>query len=72
MDRHPYAALKNFFVSGLVFFVIAVYRLQQNVFRGRAAWPVALLVAGMALMVAAANYAPLKVRWMGLVKFRRR
>ena len=72
MDRHPYAALKNFFVSGLVFFVIAVYRLQQNVFPERAAWPVALLAAGMALMVAAANYAPLKVRWMGLAKFRRR
>jgi hypothetical protein len=26
----------------------------------------------MALMIAAANYAPLKVRWMGLVKSRRR
>jgi hypothetical protein len=64
--------MKNFFVSGLVFFAIGVYRLQQNVFPGRAAWPVALLAAGMALMVAAANYAPLKVRWMGLIGFRRR
>ena len=64
--------MKNFFVSGLVFFAIGVYRLQQNVFPGRAAWPVALLAAGMALMIAAANYAPLKVRWMGLAKFRKR
>jgi hypothetical protein len=64
--------MKNFFVSGLVFLAIGVYRLQQNVFPGRAAWPVSLLVVGMALMIAAANYAPLKVRWMGLVKSRRR
>jgi hypothetical protein len=64
--------MKNFFVSGLLFFAIGVYRLQQNVFPRRGAWPVALLAAGMALMIAAANYAPLKVRWMGLVKSRRR
>jgi hypothetical protein len=49
-----------------------VYRLQQNVFPERAAWPVALLATGMALTVAAANYAPLKVRWMSLLRFRRR
>jgi len=60
--------MKNFFVSGLFFFAIGVYRLQQNVFPRRAAWPVALLVSGMALMIAAANYAPLKVRWMRLMK----
>jgi uncharacterized membrane protein len=64
--------MKNFFVSGLFFFAIGVYRLQQNVFPERAAWPVALLATGMALTVAAANYAPLKVRWMGLIRFRRR
>jgi hypothetical protein len=63
--------MKNFFVSGLVFFAIGVYRLQQNVFPGRAAWPVALLAAGMALMIAAANYAPLKVRLMAVAKLRR-
>jgi hypothetical protein len=62
--------MKNFFVSGLVFLAIGAYRLQQNVFPGRAAWPVGLLAAGMALMLAAANYAPIKVRWMALVKAR--
>jgi serine/threonine protein kinase len=64
--------MKNFFISGLFFFAIGVYRLQQNVFPQRAAWPVALLTTGMALTVAAANYAPLKVRWMRLIGFRRR
>ena len=62
--------MKNFFVSGLVFFAIGVYRLQQNVFPGLAAWPLALLASGAVLMVAAANYAPLKIRWMGLLKSR--
>ncbi len=64
--------MKNFFVSGLIFFAIGVYRLQQNVFPGRAVWPAALLAAGMALMIAAANYAPLKIWWMGLAKFLKR
>jgi len=35
---------------------------------GRAAWPVELLAAGMALMIAAANYAPLKVRLIAQAK----
>jgi predicted Ser/Thr protein kinase len=64
--------MKNFFVSGLVFFAIGVYRLQQNVFPGHAAWPIALLAAGLVLMIAAANYAPLKVRLMGFMEFRQR
>jgi len=53
--------MKNFFASGLLFFAIGVYRLQQNVFPGRAIWPVLLLTAGLTLMVAAANYAPIRV-----------
>jgi len=64
--------MKNYFVSGLVFLAIGAYRLQQQVFPGHAAWPLALLAAGLALMVAASNYAPLKVRWMALTKFSRR
>ena len=40
---------------------IGVYRLQQEVFLSRAFWPVLLLTCGLALMVAAANYAPLRV-----------
>jgi serine/threonine protein kinase len=60
--------MKNFFVSGMVFFAIGVYRLQQDIFPGRAAWPIGLLAAGMALMIAASNYAAIKVRWMRLSK----
>ena len=60
--------MKNFFISGLVFFAIGVFRLQQDVFREHAAWPVFLLASGLAIMLAAAHYAPLKValrRWIG-------
>jgi hypothetical protein len=53
--------MKNFFASGLLFFAIGAYRLQQNQFPGRAAWPIGLLAAGLALMLAAAYYAPLRV-----------
>jgi hypothetical protein len=38
-----------------------VYRLQQEVFPNRAFWPILLLLAGLGLMLAAANYAPLRV-----------
>jgi len=53
--------MKNFFVSGLVFFAIGVFRLQQDVFPGRGGWPVLLLASGLAMMIAAANYAPLRL-----------
>jgi hypothetical protein len=53
--------MKNFLVSGLVFLAIGVYRLQQEVFPNRAFWPVLLLTCGLGLMVAAANYAALRV-----------
>ena len=60
--------MKNFFASGLLFFAIGVFRLQQNVFPGRAGWPILLLACGLALMVAAANYAPLKVALARMMK----
>ena len=63
--------MKNFFASGLLFFAIGVYRLQQNVFPGRAVWPVLLLTLGLTLMVAAANYAPIRVALGRAVKFPR-
>lgn len=53
--------MKNFLVSGLVFLAIGVYRLQQEVFPNRAWWPILLLLAGLGLMAAAANYAALRV-----------
>jgi len=64
--------MKNFFVSGLVFFAVGSYRLQQNVFPGRAGWPVGLLAAGMMLMVAGAYYAPLRVALLGPKKIFRK
>jgi serine/threonine protein kinase len=53
--------MKNFFASGLLFFAIGAYRLQQTVFQKQAVWPILLLIAGLGLMLAAANYAALKV-----------
>jgi serine/threonine protein kinase len=62
--------MKNFFVSGLFFFAIGVYRLQQNVFPNRAIWPLTLLATGLLLMIAATNYAPIKVTLRRLRKMR--
>src|SRR5262245_20633227 len=52
--------MKNFFVTGLLFLGIGVVRLQQDLFKDRAAWPLALLVLGFLLMLAAANYDSIK------------
>ena len=53
--------MKNFFVSGLFFFAVGVFRLQHDVFTGRAGWPLTLLLAGLALMTAAANYSAIRI-----------
>ena len=53
--------MKNFLVSGLVFLAIGVYRLQDQVFQQRWLWPAALLAGGLGLMLAATNYAPMRV-----------
>jgi len=52
--------MKNFFVTGLLFLGIGIVRLQQDLFRDRAAWPLALLVIGFLLMLAAANLDSIK------------
>jgi len=60
--------MKNFFASGLVFFAIGVVRLQQDLFKDQALWPICLLADGLILMFAAARYASLKLalaRWLG-------
>jgi hypothetical protein len=62
--------MKNFLVSGLAFLAIGIYRLQQEVFPNRAWWPILLLVAGLGLMLAAANYAALRVA-LGRMRKRR-
>ena len=53
--------MKNFFATGLLFFAVGAFRVQQEVLPGRAVWPVLLLAAGLVLMVAATNYAALRV-----------
>lgn len=60
--------MKNFFFSGLLFLAVGAYRLQQEVFREYAIWPVFLLLAGLALMLAASNYAALKVAIQNLLR----
>src|SRR5215470_642211 len=52
--------MKNFFVTGLLFMGIGIVRLQRDLFRDRAAWPLALLAIGFLLMLAAANYDSIK------------
>jgi hypothetical protein len=52
--------MKNFLVTGLLFLALGIIRLQQDLFHGHAAWPLSLLLAGLALMVAAANYPSLR------------
>jgi hypothetical protein len=53
--------MKNFFVSGLVFLAVGLVRLQRDLLRDQPWWPVALLLAGLALMAAAARYPALKM-----------
>jgi serine/threonine-protein kinase len=62
--------MKNFFATGLLFLAIGIVRLQQNWLKDQSAWPLSLLVAGVLLMLCAANYAPLRMLVARL--FRRR
>jgi serine/threonine protein kinase len=48
--------MKNFLVTGLLFLAIGIIRLQQDLFNLRAAWPLSLLLAGLIMMIVAANY----------------
>jgi predicted Ser/Thr protein kinase len=60
--------MKNFLVTGLVFLAIGVVRLQQDLFKDQAFWPISLLADGLILMFAAARYSSLKLalaRWLG-------
>jgi hypothetical protein len=60
--------MKNFLASGLLFLAVGIVRLEQDLFKERAAWPLSLLVAGLLLMFAAANYAPLRMTLTRLVR----
>jgi Protein kinase domain len=52
--------MKNFFATGLFFLAIGVVRLQQDYFHSLASWPVALLIVGITLMLAAGRYAAMR------------
>jgi serine/threonine protein kinase len=60
--------MKNFLVTGLLFLAIGIIRLQQELFKQRAAWPLGLLLAGLLLMIAAANYPSLKTGFLRYVR----
>jgi hypothetical protein len=62
--------MKNFLATGLLFLAVGIIRLQQDLLRNRAAWPVGLLFVGLLLMGVAANYAALMAA--GARLFRRR
>src|SRR5262249_3462294 len=61
--------MKNFLAMGLLFLAIGVIRLQQELFRDKAAWPIVLLVLGFLLMTLAVNYPALKI---AIARFGRR
>lgn len=54
--------MKNFFATGLIFFGLGVARLAWNLLREEAWWPLALVLAGLAVMLAAANFTALRLR----------
>jgi serine/threonine-protein kinase len=60
--------MKNFLATGLLFLAVAIIRLQQDLFRAKAAWPVSLLLVGLLLMAGAANYSRLKSALLRLVR----
>jgi len=63
--------MKNFLATGLLFLAIGIVRLEQDFFKERAAWPISLLIAGLLLMLAAANYSPLRMALIRLFRRRR-
>ncbi len=54
--------MKNFFATGLLFVAIGLVRLEQNLFKDAAWWPLALLATGILLMLCAANYSSIRMR----------
>ncbi len=58
--------MKNYLATGLVFLAIGLIRLQQNWLRDQVAWPLVLLVTGVALMLWGARYSSFRAalgRW---------
>ena len=58
--------MKNYLASGLLFLATGIVILQNEWLEDRAEWPIALLVAGILLMMGASRYAALRMtlsRW---------
>jgi peptidoglycan/LPS O-acetylase OafA/YrhL len=62
--------MKNFLATGLLFLAIGIVRLEQDFFKERATWPLSLLFVGLLLMLAAANYSPLRMALTRLIRRR--
>ena len=54
--------MKNYFAAGMLFLAVGIIRLSQDLLETKTIWPVALLVTGMVLMLAAGGFP--KVRFM--------
>jgi serine/threonine protein kinase len=59
---------KNFFASGLVFLAIGAVRLQRDYFQDQARWSLALLIAGILLMLWASRHAALRAALLRLLR----
>jgi hypothetical protein len=53
--------MKNYFVTGSLFLVIGIVRLQQDIFQDRALWSISLLALGLLLMLGATRYSSIKM-----------
>lgn len=60
--------MKNFLATGLLFVAIGLIRLQQNLLKDQASWPVALLACGLAVMLISTRYTPLRLAVMRLLR----
>ncbi|NWG14857.1 MAG: hypothetical protein HXY20_15135 [Acidobacteria bacterium] len=52
--------MKNYLATGMLFLAIGIIRLQQNWLAEEVGWPIALLVAGVLVMLVAARYAAVR------------
>lgn len=60
--------MKNYFATGMFFLAVGIIRLQQNWLKDHSLWPISLLVGGLLLMFAAANYSTVKMALFRLLR----
>jgi len=53
--------MKNYFVTGSLFLMIGIVRLQQDIFQDRVRWSVVLMILGLLLMFSATRYSSIKM-----------